>query len=467
MTRKQIKQIRNNKTTIEQKNVFNSAINDRLKNIGNMLSTYKGNRDMYSVLGYKESPTETDYFDRYKRQDIAKRIIEAYPDACWQEKPIITDDENTQEQTDFERQVEELFENNKIRGISTSKKLDILANIGSYCALYIAIADGKNPIEPLEGSFKSKDVLFLAPYSQRNIAVSKWEQNPESPRYGKPALYTLEANSVESTRGINTINQKQSLLVHHTRILHIAEGSLENPLIGTPRLESVLNRLDDLEKVVGGGAETYWLNARGGLHINVESDSLLNSEQSEQINEMLQNFSNTLTRFIKTQNVQVTPINHTVSDPLNHFDTIISLIASATKIPKRILIGSEVGSLASTQDEDNWIAKVRSRQLDFCEYSILRPLIDFFILYGILPAPTRNKYVILWPDLQKISDSEKADIALKQMTATEKYLGGRSGAELLIPEKQFVEDFLHVEYREADLGTIEQDIQIDDGNELT
>ena len=39
--------------------------------------------------------------------------------------------------------------------------------------------------------------------------------------------------------------------VHWTRVIHIAESTLENPIYGIPRLRPVYNRLMDIEKVTG------------------------------------------------------------------------------------------------------------------------------------------------------------------------------------------------------------------------
>ena len=55
--------------TLESTVVSRQALLDRLG------KSYGEDRNLYDALGYRKSPTFNDYYSRYKRQDIAKRII--------------------------------------------------------------------------------------------------------------------------------------------------------------------------------------------------------------------------------------------------------------------------------------------------------------------------------------------------------------------------------------------------------
>ena len=81
---------------------------------------------------------------------------------------------------------------------------------------------------------------------------------------------------------------------------------------------------------------------------------------------------------------------------------------------------------------------------------MLRPVIDWFILNGIISKPKNNRYEIGWevPDIS--SGLDRADIAVKKSQALSNYVN-TMGADKLITEKQFVEEILGEEYREDDL----------------
>jgi hypothetical protein len=447
-------------TKIEQP-LVNRDIASRAALMGLIDKTHNQTRDLYKVFGYTKSPQVEDYIGRFMRQDIANRIVSAYPNACWGHLPKITDDQTEIDESEFEIQVNKLFKNKKV--LSYIKRLDILAGLGHFGVLFIGVRDGKKESEPLEGNITSEDILFLAPYSEVNTSIESYDDNPQSERFGLPLMYNLETggygDGYSSTP--SSIMPTRTFKVHHSRIIHVADGMLENDVMGTPRLEKVVNRLIDLEKITGGSAETFFLNARGGLHMNQDPDT--NISDPTLLENRMEDFTNNLTRYLRTKGFDVSPLNFNVADPKNHFDVITSLISAATGIPRRILLGAEQGQLASTQDENNWLSRVMDRQIDFCEPIILRPIIDWCLRNGVLPEPIDNEYEIIWPDMRTVSDMEKADIAIKRTQALSQYTDAQ-GAELIMPPEQFFEDILSLEYKEDSLPDAD-DFDIVDGEE--
>jgi hypothetical protein len=71
------------------------------------------------------------------------------------------------------------------------------------------------------------------------------------------------------------------------------------------------------------------------------------------------------------------------------------------------LLGSERGELASSQDASNWAAVVASRQLNYAEKGILRPLIDRLIGWAALPPTESGRYTCVWDPIFKLSETEK------------------------------------------------------------
>jgi hypothetical protein len=117
------------------------------------------------------------------------------------------------------------------------------------------------------------------------------------------------------------------------------------------------------------------------------------------------------------------------------------MIAAASGIPKRLLIGSERGELSSTQDESNWNQNIQDRREQYAENAILRPLIDRLISYGVLPQPEDEDYDVQWPDLWTPSEKEKADTASSVATALKAYASA-PGASTIVPERFFLRKIL-------------------------
>lgn len=436
----------------KEANMFipNSDLTSRLALQGLITKTHNNKRNLYNVFGYDLEPNVADYVNRFLRQDIAKRVVDAFPKACWAVPPVISDDQNTQDESDFEKQVKSLVTNRKIKLYHYLRRLDITAGLGHYGVLFIGVRDGKDTKEPLEAKIKMEDILFMAPYSEKNVTISGYDTDPQSERYGLPLTYKLSSGGYGGSNAASpsSMMQRQIIEVHHSRIIHVADGILENEVFGTPRLEPVVNRLIDLEKIVGGGAETFFLNARGGLHMNQQPETKL--VDTDLLETRMEEFTHNLTRYLRTKGIDVNTLNFDIADPKNYFDMIVSLISATTGIPRRILTGSEQGQLASSQDENNWLARVNERQIDFCELQMLRPILDWFISHGVLPEPKDGEYEIEWLDLRTVSDSEKADVAVKTSQALANYVNAQ-GADMIMPPEQFFEDVLGLEYREDDL----------------
>lgn len=91
-------------------------------------------------------------------------------------------------------------------------------------------------------------------------------------------------------------------------------------------------------------------------------------------------------------------------------------------------MGSERGELASSQDDASWNDRLRAYQRDYITPHIIVKFIDRMIAIGVLPEP--SGYSIEWPDLDSLTDKDKATIALTQTQAMGAYVG--QGVENLI-----------------------------------
>lgn len=430
--------------------------------------SFQNRRDIYVALGYPKELTFEMFWNKYVRQDIAKRAVNAYPDATWRGRPDVSDDQDPKVETEFEKAWNQVVDDNRVWHYFT--RADRLCGVGKYSVLYMGFDDlkkggEKKPSDPVE---KASKLLYLQPYSETNAEIYSIVSDVEDSRFGLPETYSLKVQtSVKTKKGIRSGAGEtrirpggKTVVVHWSRCIHIAEGLVESNVFGTPRLECIYNRLDNLELILGGSSEAFWKTGFPGIAFEQEAGAKMSDEARASLNEQIEKFQHSLERFLKLKGIKANQLRSDVADPDKHFDILIKIISGATGIPSRILLGSERGELASTQDRENWDNRIEERQLDFAEPVILREFVDRLILFGILPKPKEGKYTVTWPSDETISESEKAEIAERRTKAIAAYV--QSGAQVLIPPRMFLTTILGMTDEEADAAEEEINRMIDE-----
>ena len=371
-------------------------------------------RNLYEQFCYPHRIRFEDYWNQYNRGDIARRICDAYPNASWSTPPTVTDDVDVDTDTEFQTQFELMA--NATNLFAYLRRTDILANIGQYAVLLVGVRDGKDLREPMGTMSGWEDILYLAPFDEQNAKIQDYDTDPTSERYGLPLTYKVQSGGYTDSEG--SVMETKSFLVHHSRVIHVCENNLDNEIFGIPRLQPIWNRIVDLEKVMGGSAELFWLNGRGGLQINATEET--QPADVDSLKTQMDEYTGNVRRVLATKATDVNVIEHSVPSPKDQVAVLLDIIAGAVGIPQRILIGSERGELASSQDSDEWIQRVSERQRNFCEPRILTPFVDLCQRQGLLPET--EEFEVEWQDLARMSEAERAEIAQKRMAAINSYL---------------------------------------------
>lgn len=388
-----------------------SILSDRLS-LGRHGTQFNGVRDYYEVLGYPRDPELQDYLGKFDRDPLGGRIVEFPPEETWRDTPTVKDgqDKDAKDDTDFCRIWSDFAETRRV--YHYCQRADVLAGIGRFGVLLIGVAgqgDLRTEVKTLRSGLK--DVIYLRPYGEQSVNIKEFETDPGNPRFGLPRIYTIvtaDVAGVGTGRGSTSTAPTE---VHWSRVIHVAEGLLENEVYGRPRLQRVINLLDDVLKVVGGSAEATWKLMRKGFVLNAEDPvAEFNEADKTAIEEQFDEYDHGLRRLMLTRGLKVNDLGSDVVDPSGLFDVIMTLISVATRIPKRILAGSERGELASSQDASTWAGYIASRQLNFAEPMILRPLIDRLIKWGALPEPKAGRYTVVWDALFELTEKERAEI---------------------------------------------------------
>lgn len=432
-----------------------SVITGRSSIAAKLGKSFAGRRDIYKDLGYPglNELNIDNYLAQYARGDVAGRLVDAPVDGSWKQKPIVKEigKEKGEDETPFEKDWSELVKNFRVWNVLT--RVDKLTGLGRFGVLLMGFNDVTDVLGMKEEAGEKVELLYLQPYSEKNVEINKTDPDPQSPRFGFPLIYKL--TMVDSTATGST----KELLVHYTRVIHIAEGLLESNLYGTPRLERGFNRLMNLELIVGGSAEMFWQGAFPGYAYIADADTDMTQAASDIENE-IDMFVHDFKRYMKLQGMKIQKLSSDVADPKGHVEVQMIMLSIAYGFPKRILEGSERGELSSDQDERNWNSKLDSRRIDYCEPVILRPLIDSLIEHGVLTPPSEEGYTVVWPDLNTTTDKEKAEVGKTIATAIKEYFVSPD-ATLALPFEAFLEEILNfdkekvqriMELTEASLG---------------
>ncbi len=437
----------------------------RLANIAG--HTFRGKRDLYKALGYQRELFVHDYRSRFMRNAIANRVVKAPALATWHGEAEVVEQEDPQKPTDFEKGYLDLHER---LGLWTKfQAADVLAGIGRFSIILLGLpGDMLTPVceidpatnelvpaKPLSAgqitglSDKSQpkftgdstwaqtnlpklqgqattltgqpsDLKYVRPYSEEDCKVFKFDLDPISPRFGQPLYYNLTRTTMLSPESTNS--NVIAKVVHWSRIIHIAEGRLDDLVYGEPRLQCVWNLIDDLEKVGGGGSEAFWIRANGGIQFdldptlefedednpNVPADPTKNQAIRKQIDE----YEHELRKNLFTRGVKVNRLGSDVANFSAPVTSIISQISAGTGIPQRLLTGSERGELSSNQDKEEWNERIRARRVEFAGPGIVHQFVDRMIAIGVLPKP-KEQYWVRWPSMKQMSEDEKISLALK------------------------------------------------------
>lgn len=367
--------------------------------------SFGGKRDYYKVFGYQETLTSRDLQQRYARQGIASRIVDAPAQALWDNPPIVSSNDEAWNQA-WNRLVTKhaLWE--------VILRLDKLAGLGRYSCMLIGVNDAmptKNAGKPSTKAGNLREVLYLQVYSQESAQIKQISADANSPQYMLPEMYTISPfkQAADVIAG-NVALPATSFEAHFTRILHLAENTLENEVFGSPRLERVYNDLDDLLKVSGGTSENYWLTANRGMQVDIDKDMELDAEDAKNLSDELDEYVHQLRRVLRTRGVKINNLGSDVPNPEQTFNMLIALLAGATGIPRRILIGAEAGQLASEQDRANWAERVELRRAELGEPKVIFPLIGKLTALGVLPSNDSLQITVTWPDAYRLSPLEIA-----------------------------------------------------------
>lgn len=361
------------------------------------LELYGGKRDIHETLGYDDEITIQQLWSLYNRADIAKAVVDKPAKASWKNDITVRSADADEGDDDA---IQDEFERLKrdIGLLGEIERADIVSRIGRHGVMVLGVNDGRSLEQPLG---EATEVKYITPMSERRISDFALGENPANERYNLPVMWELDFEDDEHKS------------VHWTRVVHISEQQREHAIYQVPPLRPIYNRIMDWQKVIGGAAEMFWRGADRKMVANLDPSAGKIQDEGElqtQVEEMRHGLRDT----VYARGLELDSLSGEEIDPRGVKEVILDAISSETGIPKRILVGSEAGELASTQDRSNFYERVEDRRERHCEPDILRPMVERLQRAGIIPE---GEFVVDWPPLFTLDEIERAEVQAKKARA--------------------------------------------------
>lgn len=393
------------------------------------------------VLGYPNSINFQSCLDMYKNSGIAQKIVKALTDEVWANPPMIKAVENDSSSHVFADDYRKF--SRRVNLEQVFREAEILAKIGRFSVIYLGIDSGSGTESPVEGIDSFDDIEYVKAFGEDAVSVEELNSDLTSPYYGTPEIYRFKESLGEVPDRFK--RDCRDIFVHRTRMTHIVYSDLGQQVWGEYYLQPIFPKLIDLNKVVGGGANMFWLNGRGGISVDFKegfappSDKVKKEAHFREIQESYADYSEGIKRLIVSHGLEYNPINHVLPSPKPFFEALMGFICGTYGIPWRMLLGTEQGSQSSTEDRNNFEQTVTKYRSSFSEPVVLRGFINHALELGAYAGYA--DYAVEWNQLYGLSEIDEMEILAKKMEMIEKYAAS-DGAIALIPPEQFLDVFL-------------------------
>ena len=399
-------------------NIFNAA-----RRIEAMFPGYFQNakHDHNKDFGYPDHVDFDAVYQRYLRNGIAFAGIEQTILKTWQDNPELWENKDVKE-TYGESEIRQKFDD--LRLWQKLAEADRRSMVGGYSGLILRYADDKRFLEPVGTVPGGLDGLVdIIPAWAGQLTVSSWDTDEMSPTYGEPTMFGFN----ESAVGDNSDRQakNRSFELHPDRVLIWSkDGTVHNHSI----LEPGFNNLIDMEKISGAGGEGFWKNAKSAPVMETDADVSIADmakgmgvgvdEMADKMNEQVEDFNKGFDAMLMLQGMKAKTLGVTLPQPEEFFNVALQGFAASIGIPLKVLVGSQSGERASTEDADEWSRTNMARRTNTARPTIMA-LVKKLETVRVLPE---QDWYIYWSDLTEASMGLKIDRADKMAAINQKLL---------------------------------------------
>lgn len=391
--------------------------------------------------GYALAPTVLNFKEWFKREGYARRVVEIWPQECWQIEPDVYENEDVKVETEFEKAWIKLVK--RMRLYSELKRLDIAAGIGRFGLMVLGFSDGTDLSKEIDMTYDTesgrwkpagspRQLIWTTVHSEDMIEVKEYETEPSHPRYGQPTSYIVKMEMPGAVMG--AASQLVSKEVHWTRTWHYADGKMSSKTFGTPRMECAFNRLCDLLKIAAGSGEGYWQSSNPTLVIGSETP-VAGGLDTEGMKQQVWRLQNSLQKYLTVSGMKAELLAPTLSDPSPHLEVQLTLLCIGIGVPKRVFLGTEEGKLAGEQDGTAWGERVQHRRTTECGPELAEGIAYHLMACNCLPYA--EEIFSSWGEPSQPTELEKAETIKTKTEALTTYADSQNASTVMVEEDYF------------------------------
>lgn len=379
-------------------------------------------------FGFPEELSFHDYYKLYRRNSIARAVVDRAPSRCWETSPVIVegdDADDVHDQTPFEKEVADLFFSVSV--FARMQAADKRGRVGRYGALYLCFDDA-GPDSVSMPVARGARLVKVQPLYESQLKVATRDIDISSMTFGEPLTYNhIASASSDDPNDLNSNNSQPT--IHASRVLIFAEGADDGGLSGMSALEAVYNDIISAERIIGACGIGYWRTSRGSLVISGENGSMgelasafgvNDDEVGGALNEVVSQFTSGSDNALVLGGLNVDQIAFSLPDPEPFFQTALASIAAGSHTPSPILIGEQLSQRASDQNTKAWDRHCKSRQHSFLS-PVIETLVQRLIDIGSIRAPNGG-FRVHWDDLSSPSAEDRMDVASKMSSINSQQL---------------------------------------------
>lgn len=378
-------------------------------------------------------PAQVDFslaFDAYCRNPMARAAVDKTVGKTWEANPFLQEfqrdgtEDGDQGETRIEADIRQRFDD--LRVWQHLAECDRRGLVGAYAGLILRFADNrsfKQPVIRVPGGLLG--LVEVIPAWEGQLTVSQWDTDETSETYGQPVMFQFAESAVGQQK------QPRNFEIHPDRVLI---WSRDGTLNGRSALEPGYNALLDMEKIRGGGGEGFWKNAKSGLSLEIDKDAKIAdmaaamgvpvAEVVDKIDEQVEGFNKGFDKSLLLQGIKATPMQVNLPSPEHFFAVAAQSFAASFSIPMRVLIGSQTGERASTEDNEEWAKVNMARRKDTAVPGVMG-LVNRLERVGILPE---RDWHLDWASLLDPSPNEMLERVERMATVNDKM---RASGELV------------------------------------
>ena len=224
--------------------------------------------------------------------------------------------------------------------------------------------------------------------------------------------------------------------VHHSHVLHFADHTRENRIYGEPLLKRVLDSIFNLDKTFGGMGEMIWRDGKRRFIAELrEGYSWSSPQDREDRKEQIAAFSHDMLDVLQVTGTDIKAMSGQIPNLDGNILRQMQMVAGILDVPMRKIFGSEMGQLATSEDNKAYNKKIMGRQKHIIIPRIVRPFINRLVAAGVLHPP--QDLIIKPADLLALTQTERAEIDRAYVQNVSDFVGPMGDPESVITREEF------------------------------